>query len=300
MKTPHIVGAGGSGQHATPEQLVDALNNVFGKQQSGVRAIHAKGVDLEGEFRPADFASSVCKAPHLQNRSVPISVRFSDFTGIPNISDTDGQASPRGMSIKFHLPDGSETDIVAHSFNGFPTATTDEFRDFLVALGSSGPGAAKPTQLDKFLAPIRLPETFLESQIPDPVQLRHRFLLWREHVQVHQREREGDIRTVPDSARDRRPVVVQGRKMPKQIRTISPRKSANGSPGPRSGSSCFWRSRRKETIWTIHPLPGRNRAKRWSWDRSRLSGWWPTMLPPNVSCSSSREPCPPESSPRTR
>jgi len=169
MKTPHSVGAGGLGQHATPEQLVDALNRVFGKQQTGVRATHAKGVDLEGEFRPADSASSVSKAPHLQKRSVPISVRFSDFTGIPTISDTDGNASPRGMSIKFHLPDGSETDIVAHSFNGFPTATADEFREFLVALASSGPGAAKPTPLDDFLAYHPIARKFLESQIPDPV-----------------------------------------------------------------------------------------------------------------------------------
>ncbi len=169
MKTPYIVGAGGSGQHATPEQLVDALNSIFGKQQTGVRATHAKGVDLEGEFRPADSASSLCKAPHLQKRSVPISVRFSDFTGIPTISDTDGQASPRGMSIKFHLPDGSETDIVAHSFNGFPTATADEFRDFLVALASSGPDAAKPTPLDDFLAFHPVARKFLETQIPDPV-----------------------------------------------------------------------------------------------------------------------------------
>ncbi len=169
MNTPHIVGAGGLGQHATPEQLVDALNSVFGKQQTGVRATHAKGVDLEGEFRPADSASSVSKAPHLQKRSVPISVRFSDFTGIPTISDTDGNASPRGMSIKFHLPDGSETDIVAHSFNGFPTATADEFKEFLVALASSGPGAAKPTRLDDFLAYHPIARKFLESQIPDPV-----------------------------------------------------------------------------------------------------------------------------------
>jgi catalase len=165
LKTPQAFG----GQHATPEQLVDALNSVFGRQQTGVRAVHAKGVDLEGEFRPADSASSVSKAPHLQKRSVPITVRFSDFTGIPTISDTDGQASPRGMSIKFHLPDGSETDIVAHSFNGFPTATADEFREMLVALASSGSGIAKPTPLDDFLAYHPVARKFLESQIPDPV-----------------------------------------------------------------------------------------------------------------------------------
>jgi catalase len=168
MKTPQTVKAGSMGQHATPEQLVDALNSVFGKQHTGVRAVHAKGVDLEGEFRPSDEAWRVSKAPHLQTVSVPISVRFSDFAGIPNISDTDGGASPRGMSIKFHLPDGSDTDIVAHSFNGFPSATTDEFREFLLALAASGPGTPNPT-LDTFLRSHPIAKAFLESQIPDPV-----------------------------------------------------------------------------------------------------------------------------------
>lgn len=169
MKTPQTARAEGSKQHSTPEQLVDALNSVFGKQQPGVRAVHAKGVDLEGEFRPADDAHLVSQAPHFQNVSVPISVRFSDFTGIPNISDTDGRASPRGMSIKFHLPDGSDTDIVAHSFNGFPAANADEFREFLLALASSKPGAPKPTPLDNFLSSHPAAKTFLQSQLPDPV-----------------------------------------------------------------------------------------------------------------------------------
>ncbi len=157
------------GQHATPEQLVDALNGVFGKQQPGVRAVHAKGIDLVGIFRPADAAASLSKAPHLQHASVPVTVRFSNFAGILTIPDTHGLATPRGMSIKFHLPDGSDTDIVAHSYNGFPVATTDEFRDFLIALGSSGPDVPKPTTLDVFLGAHPIAKTFLESQLPPPV-----------------------------------------------------------------------------------------------------------------------------------
>ncbi len=85
-------------QHSTPEQLIDALNRVFGKQQLGVRAVHAKGINLIGEFRPSDSASAVSKAPHLQKTSVPVTVRFSDFTGFPTIADTDKLASPRGMA----------------------------------------------------------------------------------------------------------------------------------------------------------------------------------------------------------
>ncbi len=65
----------GSEQHSTPGQLVDAFNAVFGEQRPSVRANHAKGVDLEGVFRPSASASSVSKAPHLQRISVSVTVR---------------------------------------------------------------------------------------------------------------------------------------------------------------------------------------------------------------------------------
>ncbi len=169
FQAPQSVQAEEAIQQSTPGQLVDAFNGVFGKQQPCVRANHAKGVDMQGVFRPGDSASSVSKAPHLQKTGVPVTVRFSNFGGNLTVSDADGLASPRGMSIKFHLPDGSDTDIVSHSYNGFPVATADELRDFLIALGSSGPGAAKPTPLDVFLSSHPITKTFLGSQIPPPV-----------------------------------------------------------------------------------------------------------------------------------
>ena len=67
---------------SAPEQLVDALNAVFGKQQPGARAVRAKGIDLEGVSRLSDSASSISKAPHLRKTGVPITVRFSNFAGI--------------------------------------------------------------------------------------------------------------------------------------------------------------------------------------------------------------------------
>ena len=50
-----------------------------------------------------------------------------------------GPTCPRGMAIKFRLPDGSTTDLVAHSYNGFPTATAKEFLELANALVASGP-----------------------------------------------------------------------------------------------------------------------------------------------------------------
>jgi catalase len=155
-------------QKSTPVQLVDALNGVFGKHP-GARAVHAKGVVLEGTFTPSGGASAISKAPHLQHTAVPVTVRFSNFAGIPTVADNDGLASPRGFAIKFHLPDGSTSDIVAHSFNGFPSATTDDFRDLLIALGQSGPSAPKPTPLDTYLASHPVAKAFLTTPKPAPV-----------------------------------------------------------------------------------------------------------------------------------
>ena len=100
---------------------------------------------------------------------MPVTVRFSDFAGVPAIPDTDPNASPRGMAVKFHLPDGSNSDLVMHSYNGFPTATAAEFRDLLLALAASGKDAPKPTPLEKFFETHPIAKTFLTAEKPAPV-----------------------------------------------------------------------------------------------------------------------------------
>jgi catalase len=154
-------------QKSTPSELVDALNGVFGKHP-GARAVHPKGIVLEGMFKPSSAARSISKAPHLQKTSVPVVVRFSDFAGIPTVSDPDPHASPRGLAVKFMLQNGKTTDIVAHSFNGFPSPTTDDFRDLLIAIGASGADAQKPTKLDAYLQDHPVAKAFLTSPKPAP------------------------------------------------------------------------------------------------------------------------------------
>ena len=73
------------------------------------------------------------------------------------------------MSVKFALPDGTKTDLVVLSFNGFPVATGEEFRDFLLAIAASGPDAAKPTELEKFLAAHPAAKAFVQTPKPPPV-----------------------------------------------------------------------------------------------------------------------------------
>ena len=149
-------------QQSSPGQLVDALHTAFGDHHS--RAVHAKGIILEGDFIPDPAAAALTKAPHFQDQSSKVTIRFSDFTGIPTIPDNAGSANPRGFAIKFRLPDGSSTDIVGHSFDGFPTANSDQFRELLLAIGASGADAPKPTALDNFLGSHPIAKTFLTTQ----------------------------------------------------------------------------------------------------------------------------------------
>ena len=67
-----------------------------------------------------------------------MTVRFSDSTGIPDIPDGVPDAGPRGMAVRFHLPGGGSTDIVANAFNGFAVANGEDFLAFLTAVAASG------------------------------------------------------------------------------------------------------------------------------------------------------------------
>src|ERR1700709_1783822 len=68
-------------QKSSPKELVDALHTAFGNNHS--RAVHAKGIILEGVFTPDKSAATLTKAAHLQSATSNVTVRFSNFTGIP-------------------------------------------------------------------------------------------------------------------------------------------------------------------------------------------------------------------------
>lgn len=141
-------------QKRSPQELVDAFHSAFGEHHA--RAVHTKGIVLEGSFAPDPAAASLTRAAHLQNTGSAVTLRFSNFTGLPEIPDNAEAANPRGLSIRFTLPNGTFTDIVGHSFDGFPTATSDDFRDLLVAIGAG--------TLDDFLAMHPIAKTFLTTQ----------------------------------------------------------------------------------------------------------------------------------------
>lgn len=111
------------------DALLDALYATFGNHP-GFRIAHAKGVLVGGTFVASQAAQGLSRAAHFQGEGVPVLVRFSNFSGVPSTRDGDPSASPHGMAIRFELPGGQSTDIVAHSFDGFPVATPQAFLAF--------------------------------------------------------------------------------------------------------------------------------------------------------------------------
>src|SRR6202790_1761435 len=131
--------------------LLRTLDELSGGVHPGFRPAHAKGLMCIGTFSPSPRAAELTRAPHASRPSTPVTVRYSDSTGIPTIPDNDpARSGPRGIAVRFHLADHVHTDIVAHSTNGFPVRTGEEFLEFLRAAAAAGAG--KPEAVGAFLA----------------------------------------------------------------------------------------------------------------------------------------------------
>jgi catalase len=149
--------------------VLSAFEKADGGIHPGFRPAHAKGILLAGAFTPAPDASSLTRAPHIMRDSTPVQVRFSDFAGIPTVSDSDSQnASPRGCAIRFQLAEHAHTDIVAHSVDAFPSRTAEGFLDFLNALIATDPAGPHPNTIEQFLGAHPAALAFVQAPKPIP------------------------------------------------------------------------------------------------------------------------------------
>ena len=147
--------------------LLGMLDELSGGVHPGFRPAHAKGLLCIGTFSPSPEAAGLTRAPHTTRPSTPVTVRYSDSTGIPTIPDNDpARSGPRGIAVRFHLADHVHTDIVAHSTNGFPVRTGEEFLEFLRAAAAAGAG--KPEAIGAFLATHPAARRFVEAPKPIP------------------------------------------------------------------------------------------------------------------------------------
>ena len=156
---------------ALSQKILDQIDGIFGVHP-GFRAVHAKGMLVTGTFTPAAEAGALTMAAHVQRAATPVTVRFSDSTGVPVIPDNDPNAAPRGMAIRFRLAEHSHTDIVSHSTDGFPVHSGEEFLGFLAALATSDmskPSDPKnPKPIEKFLGSHPAALAFVQAPKPAP------------------------------------------------------------------------------------------------------------------------------------
>jgi catalase len=147
--------------------LLEQIDKIFGLHP-GFRPVHAKGVLLTGSFTPSSQASSLTRAPHIISASTPVTARFSDNTGLPTIPDSDPNASPRGLALRFHLAEHVHTDIISHSTDGFPVRTGQEFLEFLSAVAATDPSKPSPTPIEMFLGTHPAALAFVQAPKPNP------------------------------------------------------------------------------------------------------------------------------------
>jgi catalase len=153
---------------ALSRETIEVFDKVNGGVHPGFRPVHAKGILLTGVFTPSSEAASLTRAPHLQRNSTPVTVRFSNFAGIPTVADNDPQgAGPRGFAVRFHLGEHVHTDIVGHSVDSFPARTAEGLLEFLNALIATDPAGPHPNAIEQFLGAHPAAARFV--QLPKPI-----------------------------------------------------------------------------------------------------------------------------------
>ncbi len=153
---------------ALSKDVIQQFDQIFG-EHPGFRPAHAKGAMFSGTFTPSAQAASLTKAPHMTRPSTPVTVRFSNSTGVPMIPDNDPNANPRGLAVRFNLAEHVHTDIVSHSTDGFPTHTGEEFFEFLKALASSDLSNIPASPLGAFLGSHPAALAYVQAPKPAPV-----------------------------------------------------------------------------------------------------------------------------------
>ena len=152
---------------ALSQDILKQFDTIFGLHP-GFRPAHARGTLLTGTFTPDPDAASLSRAPHITRPSTPVTVRFSNSTGIPLLPDNDPNANPRGLAMRFHLAEHVHTDIVSHSTDGFPARTGQEFLEFLQAAAASGPETPSPKPIEQFLGSHPAALAFVQAPKPSP------------------------------------------------------------------------------------------------------------------------------------
>jgi catalase len=195
---------------ALSQDLLQQFDTIFGLHP-GFRPAHAKGTMLTGRFTPSRGAASLTRAPHINRESTPVTVRFSNSTGVPLVPDNEPNANPRGLAIRFHLAERVHTDIVSHSTDGFPTRTGPEFLEFLRALASIDPSKPSPSPIEAFLGAHPKALAFVQAPKPAPSSFARESYFGVTAMRFTNKDgvsRYGRYRIVPEAGSDHLPDAI--------------------------------------------------------------------------------------------
>ena len=110
------------------KRLVQAIIDNLPEPVPGRRPVHTIGVGVKGEFVASDVARTYCIAEHFKGQTIPVSMRFSN--GLGGLEQHDGWSDVRGMAVRFHLPDGTASDLIATTLGEFFVRNVDDFFKF--------------------------------------------------------------------------------------------------------------------------------------------------------------------------
>ncbi|NVO57812.1 catalase [Rhodobacteraceae bacterium B1Z28] len=114
------------GESGIAEKLVEVLHRPDGDR--ALRPVHTIGIGATGYFKPSPIARNFCIAQHFREKRTNVSVRFSNGSGAATAHD--GWSDVRGLAVRFHLSDGSDTDLIAMTLPEFFSPTPEDFLNF--------------------------------------------------------------------------------------------------------------------------------------------------------------------------
>ncbi|WP_342705532.1 catalase [Burkholderia arboris] len=151
-----------------PADLLAALHSTFG-EHAGCRATHAKGLVVAGTFTASSGARRLSRAAHFRGSAIPVTMRFSTFSGVPTVTDAEATSTPLGLGVRFRAAPDQTTDLVAHTFDGFPVGAPRDFLRFLEAVAASvNESRPNPAPLEAFLESNVSARRYLEADKPLP------------------------------------------------------------------------------------------------------------------------------------
>jgi phospholipase C len=113
------------------KRLYDALLTDYPDHRAGMRPVHAVGIGATGYFVASDAAKRYTFAEQFQGAHIPVTLRYSNGSGSP--VEHDSALDVRGMAVKFHLQDGSESDLIAITLPIFFARNPEAFLQFAAA-----------------------------------------------------------------------------------------------------------------------------------------------------------------------